>query len=117
MVPPDAATVTVAERLTLPPAPLQLSVKVLVAAIGPRVSLPEVALLPDQAPEAVHEAAFVDVQLSIDDAFAVTLLGAAVSDSVGAGLVTVTVAEALALPPAPVQLSANVPLLVSAPVD
>jgi hypothetical protein len=109
--------VTVTERLTLLPAPLQSSVKVLVTVSGLDVSLPEVALVPDQAPEAVQDVAFDEVQLSIVDAVALTVLGAALSDSAGAVLVpvvvpeppvsppaTVIVAKPLASPPAPVQV-------------
>lgn len=102
------ATVTVTERTVLPPAPLQVSVKVLVLVSGPRVSLPDVALLPDQAPDAAQELAFVAVQLSVEDSLAFTLVGFAVSDSVGAGgggvPETVTVADAFASPPGPVQV-------------
>jgi hypothetical protein len=100
--------VTVTERLTLPPAPLQSSVKVLVTVSGLDVSLPEVALVPDQAPEAVQDVASDEVQLSIVDVLAFTVLGAALSDSVGAGggavLVTVIVAEPVASPLALVQV-------------
>jgi hypothetical protein len=60
-------------------------------------------LLPDHAPEAVHEVALVDDQLSVDDPPLATELGFAVSDTVGRGS-TVTLAEALALPPEPVQV-------------
>ena len=67
--------------------------------------LPEVALLPDHAPEAVQEVALVDDQVSVEDAPLATEVGLAVSDTVGGGaLATVTVVEALALPPEPVQL-------------
>ena len=42
------------------PAPPQVKINVLVAVKGPTVSLPAVALVPDQASEAVHELALVD---------------------------------------------------------
>ncbi|HKQ25235.1 MAG TPA: hypothetical protein VJT81_12405 [Burkholderiales bacterium] len=77
-------TVTVTELFAVPPAPLQLRVKVLVAVSEPRVSLPDVALLPDQAPEAEHEVAFVDDHVSVDDPPLVTDVGFACSDTVGA---------------------------------
>jgi hypothetical protein len=60
-------------------------------------------LLPDHAPEAVHEVALVDDQVSVEDAPLATEVGFAVSDTVGRGN-TVTVADALALPPEPVQV-------------
>jgi hypothetical protein len=107
----------VTDWFALPPAPLQLSVKVLVMVSGPRASLPEVALLPVQAPEAVQEVAFAEDQVSAEDPPLVTDVGFAASDTVGAGGVTVTVADALATPPSPVQSRANVLVLVNAPLD
>jgi hypothetical protein len=107
----------VTDWFALPPAPLQLSVKVLVMVSGPRGSLPEVALLPVQAPEAVQEVAFAEDQVSAEDPPLVTDVGFAASDTVGAGGVTVTVADALATPPSPVQSRANVLVLVNAPLD
>ena len=65
---------------------------------------PEVALSPNQAPEAVQESAFVEDQVSVEDPPFATDCGVAVSDTVGAGGNTVTVADALALPPEPVQV-------------
>jgi len=65
-------------------------------------------LAPDQPPEAVQEVAFVEDQVSIEDPPLTTEVGFVVSDTVGTGggggvPVTVTVAEALTLPPGPVQ--------------
>ena len=97
-------------------APPQLSVKVLVTVSGPDVSLPEVGLLPVQAPEAVQEVAFVEDQVSVEDPPLATDIGFATSDTVGPGGVTVTVADALAVPPSPVQSRANVLVLVNAPL-
>ena len=108
---------TVTDWLALPPPPLQLSVKVLVMVSGPRGSLPEVALFPVQAPEAVQEVAFVEDHVRVENPPLVTDVGFAVSDTVGTGGVTVTVADALAVPPAPVQARANVLVLVNAPLD
>jgi hypothetical protein len=65
-------------------------------------------LLPDQPPEAVQEVALVELHVSEELAPLDTLVGFAVNVTVGAGgdvLVTVTVADLLALPPDPVQLS------------
>jgi len=47
--------------------------------------LPEVALLPDHAPEAAQEVALADDQLSAEDPLLVTDAGFAVSDKVGIG--------------------------------
>jgi hypothetical protein len=70
-------------------------------------SLPEVALAPDQPPEAVQDVAFVEDQVSVEDAPVATNVGLAASDTVtdggGGEPGTVTVADALALPPEPVQ--------------
>ena len=46
--------------------PVQVKVKVALAIKFPVVSDPAVAFVPDQVPEAVHELASIDVQLSID---------------------------------------------------
>ena len=76
---------------------------------GPLDWLPEVALLPDHAPEAVQELALVDDQVSVEDAPLATEAGFAESVTVGTGggggvPDTVTVADALELPPVPVQV-------------
>jgi hypothetical protein len=71
--------------------------------------LPEIALLPDQAPEAAQELALVDDQVSVEDPPLATDVGFAASDTVGTGggggmPDTMTVVEVLALPPEPVQV-------------
>jgi hypothetical protein len=60
--------------------------------------------LPDQAPEAVQEVALVDDQLNVEALPLATVLGLAVKLTVGAGEVTETVADCVALPPLPVQV-------------
>src|SRR3989344_7041183 len=57
-------TVTVAFFDTFPPAPVQASVYVAVAP-GVTACVPEVPLVPLHAPEAVHEVAFVELQVSV----------------------------------------------------
>ena len=49
------------------------------------VSLPEVALVPDQAPEAAQDVAFVEDQVSAEDPPFATDGGSAASDTVGTG--------------------------------
>ena len=72
---------------------------------APVDSLPEVGLVPDQAPEAAQELASVEDQVSVEDPLYATDVGFATSDTVGTGGGdTVTVADALALPPGPVQV-------------
>ena len=60
--------------------------------------------LPDHAPEAVQEVALVEDQVSVAALPLATVLGLALSVRVGAGEVTVTVADCAALPPVPVQV-------------
>ncbi len=66
---------------------------------------PLTALAPDHAPEAVHEVALVDDQVKLALLPLVIVLGLAVKATVGAGGVTDTVLDCVALPPGPVQLS------------
>ena len=66
---------------------------------------PLVASLPLQPPEAVQEVAFLDDQDSAELLPLAIVLGLALKLTVGAGEVTVTVADCAALPPAPVQVS------------
>ena len=66
---------------------------------------PLVASLPLQPPEAVQEVAFLDDQDSVELLPLAMVLGLALKLTVGAGEVTVTVADCAALPPAPVQVS------------
>jgi hypothetical protein len=71
---------------------------------GPVPCVPLVALLPLQLPDAAHEVAFVELQVSVDAAPLATEVGFAVRVTVGAGT-TVTVAVAtLLVPPVPVQV-------------
>jgi hypothetical protein len=85
-----AATLTLTERLAEVPAALaQVSTNVLLAVSGPRASEPEVALAPLQAPEALHEAAFVVDQVSVLVPCEATLVGLAAKLIVGAGAVVV----------------------------
>ena len=96
-----ALTVTATEPLTLPPGPVQESVNVVSPDSGPTLSLPLVLLMPDQPPLALQLSASVAVQLRVVEPALATLLSAALNDSVGAGVLTVTVTEAASLPPTP----------------
>ena len=66
---------------------------------------PLVALIPVQAPDAVHVVEFVADQVSIEPLPLATVLGLAATVTTGAGAVTETVADWEALPPVPVQVS------------
>ena len=75
-------------------------------AVGETPSVPLVASAPVQPPEAVHEVALVLDQVSVELAPEAIVVGFAVSVTVGAAEVTVTVAEAGAdVPPVPLQVS------------
>ena len=54
---------------------------------------PLTALLPDQAPLAVHEVALLEDQVSVEPLPLATVLGLAVRLTVGAGAVTETVTD------------------------
>ena len=97
-------TVTVADCDALPPLPVQVSTKVAFALSAPVDPEPLTGSLPDHAPEAAQEAALVEDQVSVAALPLATVLGLALSVRVGAGEVTVTVADCAALPPAPVQV-------------
>ena len=65
---------------------------------------PLAALVPDQAPEAVHEVALEELQVNVELLPLATVLGLAAKVTVGAGEVTDTVADCAELPPLPVQV-------------
>lgn len=100
-----ADTVTVADCDAEPPAPVQVRVNFVVAVSVGVVSEPAVASEPLQPPEAVQAVALVDDQVRADVAPLFTVVGFAVKVTAGAGVVTDTVADCAALPPAPVQVS------------
>lgn len=85
----------------MPPGPLHESVYVLLCVSAPVDCVPLVALLPDHPPEAAQA-----VALAVDHAKVALppegiVLGAALIVTVGAGVVTKTVADCVAVPPIP----------------
>lgn len=99
-------TVTATESLALPPAPVQVIVKVELAVRLPVDWLPEVALEPLHAPLAVQDEALEEFQVRVLGLPLTTLVGFAFMSTVGAGgALTVTDALSLPLPPGPVQVS------------
>jgi hypothetical protein len=95
----------------LPPAPLQMSVNVDGVMMLLTTSLPLVARGPVQAPDAVHDVAFVDDQVIVAAPPAAIVAGFAAIVAVGReeSELTITVVETgVELPPAPLQLSVNV---------
>lgn len=61
-------------------------------------------MLPDQAPDAAHEVAFVEDQVSVEVPPFLTALGPTLRLTVGVAGFTETVADCTALPPEPVQV-------------
>lgn len=62
-------------------------------------------LVPDQAPEAMQEVAFVAAHVRVELPPLATVLGLADKVTTGAGAVTETVVDCVALAPLPVQVS------------
>ena len=103
----NAVTVTVADCIAVPPEPVQVSEYVAFAVRGPVLWDPEVAFVPDQAPDAVHELALVEPQESVEKAPETTEVGLDEMETVGAAgvAVTETVADWVAVSPEPVHVS------------
>jgi hypothetical protein len=89
----------------VPPAPVQVNPYVAVAFSAPVDCVPLSAWAPAHAPEAVHAVAFVAVHANVELAPLATVVGLADRLTVGASAATDTVADCVALPPAPVQVS------------
>jgi hypothetical protein len=89
-------SVAVAVAIAEPPAPEQLNVKVVVALSAALVSLPEVALVPVQPPEAVQDVALVLLHVNVTVWPAVIAVGLRFNVTVGDGLLGVD-----GLPPFP----------------
>jgi len=105
-LPDCTVTVVLCVAGVVPLAPLQVKVNVVVALSGPVLALPLVGSLPDHPPEAVQPLALLDDQLSVEAEPLPTVPGLALMLTVGlGGADTLTVADLLALPPAPLQVS------------
>lgn len=97
-------TVTVADPVAFPPAPVHV-IEYVVEVVGetevePLVPLPE-------KPVVVHEEAFVELHVRVEDPPEVIEVGDAERETVGAGVAAFTdiVADPVALPPAPVHVT------------
>jgi len=110
-------TETVADCAALPPGPVQVKVYVVLASRAPVDSVPLAALLPDQPPEAVQEVDLVDDQVIVALLPWETVLGLVLIRTVGAAAATDTVADCIAVPPKPTQVSVKVELVFIGPVD
>jgi hypothetical protein len=88
------------------------------AVSAPVDCVPVVALVPVQAPEAVHEVALLDDHVSAEVLPLRMVLGLALKLTVTEGFaLTVTVAVWEAVPPLPVHVNVYAAVLVNAPVD
>jgi hypothetical protein len=87
-----------------------------VALKAPVAFVPLVAMVPDQPPEAVQAVALVETQVRVEPAPLATLVGLALSVTLGGVAETVTVADCDAEPPVPVQVRVNFVVAVRAPV-
>jgi F0F1-type ATP synthase membrane subunit c/vacuolar-type H+-ATPase subunit K len=76
--------VTVVDACAVPPAPVQLSMKLVVAVNALVVAVPLIALVPLHPPEAEQLVAPVELQVSVDVPPDATLPGLAEMDTVGA---------------------------------
>lgn len=103
--------------MALPPGPAQVKPKVEWADIAPVDCEPLSPLAPLQPPHALQEVALLLDQVNVEAVPAFTVLGAALIVTTGASLETVTVADCVADPPAPVQVNSYSVVLVRAPVD
>ena len=89
----------------------------------PVLRVPLTASVPDHAPEAVHAAAPVEVQVSVVLPPLGTMLGSALIVTVGPleavdrAALTVTVADCVALPPAPVHVNIYLAVALRGPVE
>ncbi len=115
-----ASTVTMIDRVAVPPSPVHDNVKVLVDVRVPVDCEPDVVLSPDQAPEAVHESAFVELHVKVAVPPLGTAVGLAPSSTVGAGgggvPDTTTVTDCVAVPPEPEHVRENALLAARGPV-
>jgi len=100
-----AVTETVAVSETLPPAPVQVSPKLVLDVSAPVRCDPLVSVLLVQPPDALQEVVFVDDQLINAVPPFATVLGLADITSVGFGALTVILTNWVSAPPGPVHVS------------
>jgi hypothetical protein len=109
---PPLVTFTVTERCVVPPAPLQARLKVLFAMSDAVCSLPDAALFPAHAPEAVQPVALLADQLNVERPPLATEVGLVLKLTTGA-FVTDTRTVRCVVPPVPVQASVKSRVAVS----
>ena len=99
-----ADTVTVADCDAEPPGPVHVSVYFEVVLRAEVDTEPLIGSVPLQPPEAVHDVALVEDQVSVDLAPLAIVLGFAVRVTAGGVWVIEMVADCVALPPLPVHV-------------
>jgi hypothetical protein len=118
VVPAVTVTVALAAAGVVPLAPEQVNVKVPVALSAAVTTLPPVDCAPLQAPDAVQAVALVEDQVSVVVPPVVTLVGLALSETVGAAAGGVDEGGVLEEPPElppPEQAASSRPALSAAP--
>ncbi len=102
------ATVTVVDCVAVPPAPVQVIVKMVVAASAAVACEPLVGTLPLQPPEAVQALASCAAQVSMVVIPAPSVVDFATRLTEGAGAATMTSVDCVDAPPGPWQVRVNV---------
>jgi len=110
-------TETITDCVAEPAAPVQVNSYSVVFVSAPVVHVPPVATAPLHPPEAVHESAFMELQLSVDMAPLAIVVGDALNDTVGADELATTCTDFDADPPDPVQVSVKFVVDISGSVD
>jgi hypothetical protein len=118
--PPEATAVGVAVSATigswftvtgavaaalLPPGPMQVKEKIAFAVNAPVFFVPLLASVPLQSPDAAHEVAWAELQVSVDVLPAATTVGFAASCTVGSALTVIVMVAGGLVPPGPMQVS------------
>lgn len=118
--PPEATAVGVAVSATigswftltdaiaaalLPPGPVQVKEKIAFAVNTPVFCVPLLASVPLQSPDAVHEVAWAELQVSVDVLPAGITVGFAASCAVGSALTVIVMVAGGLVPPGPMQVS------------
>jgi len=104
----DGGGYTVTAAMTgavVPPGPVQVKENVAFAIRMPVLCVPLLASVPLQSPLAVHEAAWIELHVSMDVFPAGTAVGIAVNCALGAAFTVIATVEIWLVPPGPVQMS------------
>jgi hypothetical protein len=89
----------------LPPGPVQVKEKIAFAVNAPVFFVPLLASVPLQSPDAAHEVAWAELQVSVDVLPAATTVGFAASCTVGSALTVIVMVAGGLVPPGPMQVS------------